>query len=247
VSESGTPGSGEERLAHLLEVQDHDTAVDQLRHRQATMPERVELRQVEAVVASISERLSKLQGERDELSLRQSALEEQIEASRKRRSELEKRMYGGQIAAARDLQAMDDETRHLGRHVSELEDREIEVMEALEPLDSELASANAERSELEGRAVVLRQAISESGAELETAIDEEMKARNVAASAVPDELIARYEKLRAKLGGTGAARLVGNSCSGCHLTLPAMEVDRIRKMAPDAIITCDQCGRILVR
>jgi len=26
-----------------------------------------------------------------------------------------------------------------------------------------------------------------------------------------------------------------------------MEVDRIRKAPPDAVITCDQCGRILVR
>ena len=45
----------------------------------------------------------------------------------------------------------------------------------------------------------------------------------------------------------GAARLVGGSCSGCHLVLPSMEVDRIRKAPPDAVITCDQCGRILVR
>jgi hypothetical protein len=40
---------------------------------------------------------------------------------------------------------------------------------------------------------------------------------------------------------------VAGSCSGCHLTLPAMEVDRIRKAPADEVITCDQCGRILVR
>ena len=50
-----------------------------------------------------------------------------------------------------------------------------------------------------------------------------------AAATVPADLLARYERLRTTLAGTGAARLVGGSCSGCHLTLPAMEVDRIRK------------------
>jgi predicted nucleic acid-binding Zn-ribbon protein len=45
----------------------------------------------------------------------------------------------------------------------------------------------------------------------------------------------------------GAARVVGSSCGGCHLTLPATELDRIRRAEPDALVTCDQCGRILVR
>ena len=49
------------------------------------------------------------------------------------------------------------------------------------------------------------------------------------------------------LGGVGAARLVGPSCTGCHLTLPAQELDRIRREPPDALVFCDQCGRILVR
>ena len=39
---------------------------------------------------------------------------------------------------------------------------------------------------------------------------------------------------------------VTTSCSGCHLTLPATEIDRIKKAPPDAFFTCDQCGRILV-
>ena len=75
----------------------------------------------------------------------------------------------------------------------------------------------------------------------------ETTARVTAAATVAPDLLARYERLRTQLGGTGAARLVGGSCSGCHLSLPAMEVDRIRKAPPDEVITCDQCGRILVR
>ncbi len=72
---------------------------------------------------------------RDELGDRQAALEQQIEASRTRREALEKRLFGGQVVAARELQAMNEEVKHLARHITELEDREIEVMEALEPLD----------------------------------------------------------------------------------------------------------------
>src|SRR5438445_123736 len=75
----------------------------------------------------------------------------------------------------------------------------------------------------------------------------ELDARAIAAKAVPPDLLEQYERLRARLGGIGAARLVGNSCGGCHLTLPATELDRIRHLPPDAVALCDQCGRILVR
>lgn len=240
-------GPTEERLAHLLEVQDHDTAVDQLRHRKATMPERAELHQIETRLLVVRELTSKLTTERDEHSGRQAALEEQIESGRSRRADLEKRMYGGQVFAARDLQAMDDEIKHLARHVSDLEDREIEVMEALEPLEAELSSAEEEGSTLEQRRSELREKIAAAEVGLDGQIAEQLEARSAAAAGVPSELLSAYEKLRTKFGGTGAARLVGSSCGGCHLTLPAMEVDRIRKLPPDAVITCDQCGRILVR
>ena len=40
-----------------------------------------------------------------------------------------------------------------------------------------------------------------------------------------------YEQLRHDLGGIGVARLVGTNCGGCHLTLSAVELDRIRHAA----------------
>jgi len=42
------------------------------------------------------------------------------------------------------------------------------------------------------------------------------------------------------------ARLVGFTCQGCHLSIPATEVDRIRKEGDGALAYCDNCGAILV-
>ncbi|HLX89371.1 MAG TPA: C4-type zinc ribbon domain-containing protein [Acidimicrobiales bacterium] len=231
----------------LLELQEHDTRIDQLRHRRATLPARAELADTEAAQARLEARMAGVRAQRDEHGAHQAALEEQIEASKARRAELEKRMFGGQVSAARDLQAMDEEVRHLARHISDLEDRELEVMELLEPLDGDLQAADVERHSLDARAAQLKGLIAEAEKEIDAELDEELTPRQPLAEGLPPELLRRYEALRTKLGGTGAARLVGNSCSGCHLTLPAMEVDRIKKAPPDAVITCDNCGRILVR
>jgi predicted nucleic acid-binding Zn-ribbon protein len=42
------------------------------------------------------------------------------------------------------------------------------------------------------------------------------------------------------------ARLAGARCGGCHLTLPATELDGIRRAPPDTVSRCEQCNRILV-
>ncbi len=231
----------------LLQVQELDTAADQLRHRRQTLPQRAELAAVEAQRAELDARSSEVRARRGELAAQQQVLEDHIESSRRRRSTLESQLYGGQVAAARDLQAMNDEVRNLAAHISALEDRELEVMEAIEPLDGELQAAEVRRDELDGAAAALRRAIAEQETAIDAELADQLGQRSQLAQQLPADLLTRYEALRSRLGGTGAARLVGNSCSGCHLTLPSMEVDRIRKAPPDTIVTCEQCGRILVR
>ncbi|HVA04495.1 MAG TPA: C4-type zinc ribbon domain-containing protein [Acidimicrobiales bacterium] len=242
----GEPETPVRPLARLLEVQDHDTVIDQIRHRRATLPERSELAEVDRQLGVLDVRTKELRQQRDELGDRQSALEQQIESSRSRRESLEKRLFGGQIVASRELQVMNEEVSHLARHISELEDREIEIMEGLEPLDGELGAGDVRRDALDKDAERLQEAIATTEVSLDAELAHENQARAAAASGVRDDLLARYEQLRSKLGGTGAARLAGGSCSGCHLTLSSMELDRVRKAPPDAVITCEQCGRILV-
>ena len=63
---------------------------------------------------------------------------------------------------------------------------------------------------------------------------------------MPTALSDRYETLRARLKGTGAARLIRSHCDGCHLELSSVEVETIRALPPGEVATCEQCGRILV-
>jgi uncharacterized protein len=42
------------------------------------------------------------------------------------------------------------------------------------------------------------------------------------------------------------ALLIGDTCQGCRLSIPATEVDRIRHDPEAGIASCDNCGAILV-
>ncbi|HZD64976.1 MAG TPA: C4-type zinc ribbon domain-containing protein, partial [Acidimicrobiales bacterium] len=161
--------------------------------------------------------------------------------------DIEARLYGGVVSAPRELSAMSEEVASLRRRRSELEDQAIAVMEEAEPLDAALADLAEERRRLEAERAQVSAAIAEAEAAIAEEEAAERRAREDQAAHLPADLADQYEALRARLGGVGAARLVHGSCTGCHLTLPASEQERLRHLPPDDVATCDQCGRILAR
>ena len=233
-------------LESLLAVQDRDTVIDQLIHRRAHLPERAELTAVEARIAEIESRRTEAQVRRDEVGARQSRLERDTASVEARINEIEKRMYSGAVSASRELQAMSAEVESLNGRRSSLDDDLLESMEEAEPIDEELSALLVERSAQDAEGERLRAAIAEAEVSIDAELDVERAARDEIAGGLPADLLATYERLRTKLGGVGAARLVGSSCTGCHLTLPATELDRIKRGPADALVFCDQCGRILV-
>jgi predicted nucleic acid-binding Zn-ribbon protein len=231
----------------LLEVQEHDTAMEQLRHRRTHLPERAELATVTAGGDRLRAQRAELGARRDDVLGRQSRLEASISAADQRITELDGRLYSGQVTATRDILAMTAEIESLKARRSSLEDEVLGTMEEDEPLALEVAGLEGQLAELEQEAERLRAAITAAEAEIDAELAKVAAERSGCAESVPADLLATYEKLRARLGGIGAARLVGANCAGCHLTLPAQEVARIKREPPDALVLCDQCGRILVR
>ena len=228
-------------------MQEHDTAIDQLRHRRVTLPERAELARLEEEVAGLERRLAEVEGQREGVARRQKRLEDELASIEAKIAEIDKRLYSGAITVPRELQAMQAEVESLRRRRSDLEDEVLEAMAEREPLEHEVSRLEGERAERDADGGRLRTAIAEAEAALDTEMGREREAREVAAARLPPALAKLYEELRTKLGGIGAARLVNGRCSGCHLTLPASELDRIRREPPDTVIRCDQCGRLLVR
>jgi predicted nucleic acid-binding Zn-ribbon protein len=120
-------------------------------------------------------------------------------------------------------------------------------MELTEPVESERAELVAERERLgsESRRLDGERAVAEG--EIATELAAVRSERDAAAAQVPDDLWPEYDRLRARLGGVAIARLVGSTCQGCHLALPAVEIDRIRRLSLDEPVHCEECGRLLVR
>ena len=231
----------------LLQVQEHDTAVDRLRHRRDHLPELAELRATEDELSRLEATLTDVEATAVEAARTQRKLEGELSLLESKLTELNAKLYSGVVSAARELQAMQHEAATMRERRAVLEDEVLEAMGEHETIDEQLAGLRARRDELDARGAALRAAVAEAQAEVDRELAVESAARAEAATAIPADVASLYEQLRAHLGGVAAAPLVNGRCGGCHLALPATEIDRMRKEPADSLVRCEQCERILVR
>ncbi len=231
----------------LLSVQEHDTNVDQLVHRLAHLPAERDLAEVMVALARLEATTVEVDGRRHGLGRDQQRLEDEISSLGDKATQHDKTLYSGSISNPRELQSLQEEIAALRRRISQLEDQELDLMEQIEPLDADLARSASARAELDDRAAALRGQIAEEQVAIEQDLARVRTERTTLADTVEPGLLSDYETLRPQSGGIAIARLVGGSCGGCHLSLSAVEVDRIKRLPPEAPAHCEECGRLLAR
>lgn len=231
----------------LLEVQALDTTLTQLAHRRDQLPERAELAQVEEELGRLRTTVESAEADKHALVKDQKRIEDEIALLEDKIAGAEKVLYGGGSSDPKELQAFQDEITSLRDRISRLEDDELELMEQVEPIDEALAGHAETKTALDAQAQRLTATIAEAEAALDRERDDVAGRRSELVAAVPADVVAEYDALRARLGGVAVARLDGGVCGACHLKLSAVEHDRILHLSPDERVVCEDCGRVLVR
>ena len=230
----------------LLDLQEADTFLAQLSHRRKTMPELRAIEEREERGAALHNDVVDVETRLADIAGEQRRLENEVEAVRTRAARDEQRLQTGGLPA-KDLAGLQHELTTLARRQSTLEDELLEVMERREQDDAVLAALMARRTVLEREQTELASARDAAFAEIDAASAERAIQRAATSTELPEDLLAIYERARAHGGGIGAAMLRQRRCEGCRIELSASELGAVRKADPDAVVRCDNCGRILVR
>lgn len=231
-------------LADLLELQRVDSTIDRLTTRRRALPEQAELDDLQEGIAALEREIGDQQAVVDEVALRQRRLDNDIELlSAKIRSE-QARLYSGQIANPKELTDIQREVESLKRRVSGLEDADLEVMEERENAEQRLAELNDEFRRRHEAAKEATERRDRASAELDARLEAARAEREVWRPKIDSGLFGLYDDLRSAKGGVGAAAMVDGVCQGCHMRLPAQEMERVRHA--EGLVRCDECRRILV-
>ncbi|AXT86757.1 hypothetical protein C6I20_05010 [Aeromicrobium sp. A1-2] len=231
----------------MLDLQAQDSLLAQLEHRRKSLPEHARIEELQARAREIDGLRIEADTQVSDLSAAQRKADAEVEQVKARRTRDEERLNSGAISNPKDLESLQHELGALERRISSLEDDELEVMESLEEAQGRLLAAEADLGEVTED---LNQTTDARDAAIRV-LDEQAAGaqadRAQAATGVPDDLVAQYDKSRAQYGGLGAAALRAKRCEGCRLEINGADLREIAAAPEDEVLRCPECGRILVR
>lgn len=239
---SATP----EQQRRLLDLQRVDTAIRQLQHRRAHLPEQQAVDENADILSTIGAEYADARERLEQLTRAQSRYEGEIATVESRRKSEEGRMYSGLITSEKELQALRAEISSLRQRKGELEDSLLEVMQESEDLESVVATLKERHAELTGKVAELERDRDHAAADIDAELVESRRERDALAQEIPAEIREYYEELRDRKEGLAVAELVGRTCQGCRLALTAVEYEEAHERARGGLARCEQCGRILV-
>ena len=229
------------RSNDLWLLQETDTALESRRGSLADAQSR--LGETEDL-AALRERVAELRAAARAAEAEQKDIELEADALRAKIAPQEAKLYGGSIKNPKELKDLQADIDQLKRHLSSVEDRDLEALTAVDRAEEELQTAESDLATLDASWGEEQAELTERIERLTREIAEHEELRRERADNIAPELLRTYDRLRVAHQGRGVAKLDRNLCMGCRISLPVNLVNRAR--AGSALTQCPNCERILI-
>ena len=230
----------------LIELQLIDTAISHLKIKLANLPEREQITALHTRLENTAVELAVVETELADVAIDLRRIEVDVEQVADRIKKDESRLSSG-AGSPKELEQLQHELGTLAKRKSELEDGELEVMLKHDAVKARVDELQNDQVGLKQLELELNIRLENATTEIQSEISIQQAERGQLAPKIEATLVELYEKVRTSNDGVGAALLVGNKCEGCHLSINAIEIERIKSLPADEIIRCEECRRILVR
>jgi uncharacterized protein len=227
-------------LEKLLVLQDRDQRLRDLRRQQLSLPREqaaLEERIVQRSGVLLNHRTEtqRLETQRKELDMEVKSLQQQIGKFKAQQFQTRKN---------EEYAALLHEIERAEKKITEIEDRELEFMEAYDKAQKAVASEAAQVAEFEK---AIRAQIKDVARKMEAVmaqIGEAESERDQARADIPPDLLKRYQRIIDHRGDAAAVPLLhGHTCGGCHMTVTSQTGIDVK--AGRGVVACENCGRIL--
>jgi len=230
--------------ALLLDLQSFDTKLAQLDHRAKSIPEIAILVELGKRAESARITLLAQTGGAEDVALELSRVESDVAVVEARIARDSERLQGS--SSVKDVAALEQELAALRKRLGDLEEIELSVMEKLEEQQGIADATAAELADV--RASIAQVEATRDATLVDVTAERTTTAagRRIIEAKIPADLLALYEKQRARYGA-GASLLRGGVSLASGVKLLEDELQQIRAAAPDDVLICPSSDAILVR
>jgi predicted nucleic acid-binding Zn-ribbon protein len=235
-----------EQQSLIFELQLIDNEIMQANTKLKSLPEIEQLLHIDKRITAATEELATVKAEADQIALELRRGEVDVETVTDRIKKDEARLASGN-ATPKELEQLQHEVGTLKKRQEALEEIELEIMVRSEAITVRTNTLTTDLASLETLKAEINQRLTAASNEINTVIANKQGDRGAVVVKIEKPLIDLYEKIRSASGGVAASALVGNKCNGCNLAINAVEMERIKSLAKDELLRCEECRRILVR
>jgi len=235
-----------EQQSLIFELQLIDNEIMQANTKLKSLPEIEQLLHIDKRITAATEEITTVKAEADQIALELRRGEVDVETVTDRIKKDEARLASGN-ATPKELEQLQHEVGTLRKRQEALEEIELEIMVRSEAITARTNTLTTDLASLETLKAEINQRLSAASNEINTVIANKQGDRGAVVVKIEKPLLDLYEKIRSASGGVAASALVGNKCNGCNLAINAVEMERIKSLAKDELLRCEECRRILVR
>ncbi|GAA3439455.1 zinc ribbon domain-containing protein [Kutzneria kofuensis] len=229
----------------LLDLAEVDAELSRVNHRRRTLPELAEITGAEQTVQAKRDALVAVETSLGDLDREVRRQETEIDQVRAREDRDRKLLADGNVGA-KQLADLEHELATLQRRQSVLEDDLLELMERREAVDADTNHARVELDKAQSALTDAQGRRDSALADLDSTEAKRVGERELMVKQFPADLLALYERVRGQRG-IGAGLLRGRRCGACRIEIDRTTMSKIQSAAADDVVTCDECGAILVR
>jgi len=150
-----------------------------------------------------------------------------------------------ETSVVKNAQGIQHELKTLAKRKAELEDQELAIMEALGEAENEVAAASADRKLIEDELAAKTAELEAEFRKIASGLELTNSDRKQLADRIPAELLDVYVAKSKR--GVPIGRLSHRECGACRISIGATALAEIMAKPADEIVTCPDCGAILVR
>ncbi len=228
-----------EIIVRLLELQDCDQQILMTKEHLARIP--IDRQIVTERQTAIQNQVDFIRKQVKELESKRKQLE--IDVSQKREGIEKYSLQQFQTKKNEEYRALEHQIQTTKTEIIRIEDHELEMMEQLEKLEREL-------KELQKQEEVVKKEVNEQLTELKTCEDKLLKEldslqnkREKLSSTIEPAMLARYERILKNKNGKVLVGIDRGVCGGCHMRLSRQLVVDCRAQTEPCF--CPNCGRII--
>lgn len=154
-------------------------------------------------------------------------------------------LYGGKISNIKELEQMHRKMELLTERKDALEDK---IMTFLELIEEQEAFQREHLEKIDQCTTEYRDMEKRLSAALQTYVEEKdslEQEREIQAGKIEAKYMDKYLTLAQKYRGQGMASVVNDICGGCRVFISSALRGRLYN--PDALVYCENCGRLLIK